>query len=159
MLTNKILMGIDPGIDRVGWAVGNKNGNQIVATDYGCIQTDRNQSDFQRYEQIEKEITEIVAKHTPQICGIEKLYFSKNVTNAMKVSQARGIIISALLKANVEILELSPQAVKLAATGYGKADKAAMTKMVKLQFKLEDSKILDDTIDALAILLAIPNYQ
>jgi crossover junction endodeoxyribonuclease RuvC len=147
-------LAIDPGYDRVGWAIGRSSTiRDLVVIDFGCIQTDLSQSLYQRYHQISTQIRQLIDQHTPQHLAIEQLFFSKNTTTALKVSEARGLIIANCLQANMEIFDYNPNQIKQAVTGNGQANKTAMAKMIRLQLKLSPVKIIDDTIDALAVLL------
>ena len=155
-MTSKIqplVLAIDPGFDRVGWAVGSKQASQTSVKAYGLIQTAKENSIFARYLQIHYQLKAVIDQYQPQICTIEKLFFAKNKTTALQVAEARGIIILTALQAGLKITEHGPQQIKLAATGYGNADKTAVAKMVRLQLKLPQEKINDDVIDALALLL------
>jgi crossover junction endodeoxyribonuclease RuvC len=149
----KVCLGIDPGYDRVGWAVGEIKGSQLQPIAYGLIQTDKHQTHFVRYQQVEAELSAILNQYQPVEAAIETLFFSNNQTTAMKVSEIRGIIISTLLRSKVECFEYNPSQIKLTVTGFGKADKKAVEKMIRLQLKLPAEKVIDDTLDALAILL------
>lgn len=153
---SQTILAIDPGFDRVGWAVGNVERGKLNILQYGCIQTLKTENRFQRYSQIQVELSAIIDQHVPNQAAIETLFFSKNQTTAMHVSEARGVIISTLLHKQIEIFEYNPNEIKLAVTGYGKADKSAVEKMVRLQLGAQltqKEKIIDDTMDALGILL------
>lgn len=148
-----VILGIDPGYDRIGWAIGETNKAKPKIISFGCIETQRNSTLSQRYQQIEAELTEIIKKHQPDALAIEQLFFARNTTTALKVAEARGVILSCCARHQLEIFEYHPNKIKLTTTGHGKADKKAMEKMVRLQLDLPDEKIIDDTIDALAIIL------
>lgn len=152
-LPQTVIMGIDPGYDRLGWAVGKMVGSHLEIIDYGFIMTEKWQTIFQRYNHLRIALEKLIGDFHPTEAAIESLFFSKNQKTAMKVSEARGIILSSLLRFECEIFEYTPQEVKQGVTGFGKAEKNAVDKMVRLQLKLGDEKILDDTMDALAILL------
>lgn len=156
-----IVIAIDPGYDRIGWAVGEKpslTSQKLDLTDFGCIVTQRGTDLFARYQEIARELESILQKYQPKAAVIETLFFSKNQKTALKVSEARGVIISTLLRHTLEIHELNPNQMKLAVTGNGNADKMAVEKMVKLlipktKFQDNSAKILDDAIDAIALLI------
>jgi crossover junction endodeoxyribonuclease RuvC len=152
------IMGIDPGYDRVGWAVGQAHGSQIKVLGYGCVETDKTKSLIERYHQIDTQLVEILTTHRPTEAAVESLFFFKNQTTAMHVSEARGVIISCLFRQNVTFAEYTPLQIKQAVTGFGRADKKAVEKMVRLQLGLNEvssksEQLLDDTLDALAILI------
>lgn len=146
-----ICIGIDPGFDRVGWAVGSV-GSSVEVLAYGCIQTSKKLSQTQRYQSIMTQLSTVLSEHKPTEAALETLYFARNVSTALPVSEARGIILSQLIP-TCSIAEYAPGTIKLAVTGHGKATKAAVEKMVRLQLKLHSKPELDDTMDALAVLL------
>lgn len=147
-------MGIDPGYDRVGWGIGAVNARyEVELLAFGLIQTSKADLIFKRYQQIQIELAEVLSTYNPTSVGLETLFFSKNTKTALRVSEARGIIIGKLIEYNCAVSEYSPIQVKQAVTGYGQADKLAVEKMVRLQMKLTEKNILDDTMDALALLL------
>lgn len=148
-----IILGIDPGYDRLGWAIGRglNQTPQILA--YGCLQTKSGDSLSQRYLSLDKQLTQILEKWQPTQLAIETLFFSKNKTTALKVSESRGVVLSCCARHGLKIFEYHPNQIKLAAAGHGHADKRAVEKMVRLQLKLKNEKIIDDAIDALAIVL------
>lgn len=150
----QVILGLDPGYDRLGWAVGTLKGQQWQHLEYGLIQTDATRSIHERYQQLATQLTGIIAAYSPQVAAIESLFFAKNRKTALQVSEARGIIVHTCLTHQLEIIELTPQQIKLAVTGYGRADKKSVEKMVRLQLKLGARKVKDDTIDALAVMLA-----
>ena len=153
MSANQTILGIDPGYDRLGWAVGTVQGNNWRDIHHGVIQTDSKQTITKRYQTISEELTQLIKKHRPTVAVIESLFFFKNQTTVMKVSEARGVIISACLANKLTIEEFTPLQIKQAVTGYGRADKKAVEKMMRIQLNLKNEKIIDDAIDALAIML------
>lgn len=146
------ILGIDPGYDRVGWGIITVSERREVSVlSYGCIQTDKKGSLLQRYSQVISEMSTMLAQHKPDEVSLESIFFSKNQKTAMHVSEARGVIISTLIPFSIPITEYTPNQVKLTVTGSGAADKKAVEKMVRMQLKIADTKIIDDTIDAIAI--------
>lgn len=150
--SSPIFLGIDPGYDRLGWAVATRSEIGWEEVQLGCIQTDRQLPLIKRYQQLETQLQQVIDCHRPQEAAIETLYFANNTTTALKIAEVRGLIIACLLRNQVNIQQYNPVKIKQAVTGNGKADKRAMTKMIKLEFKLKDGAILDDAIDALAVL-------
>jgi crossover junction endodeoxyribonuclease RuvC len=148
-----IIMGIDPGYDRVGWAVGQLKAGNIELIEYGSILTDKKDLLVARYQQIDIQLSEVVERCQPQEAGVESLFFSNNQKTAMHVSEARGVILSCLFRQKVVISEYTPLQVKQAVTGNGKAEKSALDKMLRLQFHLGSEKILDDVMDAIGIMV------
>ena len=143
----RTVLAIDPGFDRVGVAVLEKD--NLLFSDF--IETNRKSPHQERLLTIGKAVEKIIRKWKPEALAIEKLFFNQNVTNALKVSEARGIIIYEAAKAGLEIFEYSPQAIKIAVTGYGKADKTQIASMVRKLITLPSKKMLDDEIDAIAL--------
>jgi len=148
-MLSKIILGVDPGFDRIGVAILEKE--KVLFSD--CIQTNRKLPHSERLLEIGKVIKKVIKKWNPTTLAIESLFFNQNITNALKVSEARGIIIYEAMEAGLEICEYSPQAVKIAVTGYGKTDKTQMATMVKKLVNLPNklSRRLDDEIDAIAL--------
>lgn len=154
MKENKpVILGIDPGYDRIGWAIGLGLGSHPEIINYGCIQTKKNDSLVKRYQTLDDELSKIISLEQPHELAIETLYFSKNKKTALQVSEARGVILSCCFRHQLNIHEYHPNQIKLAVTGNGQANKVAMEKMVRLQLKIPKEKIIDDAIDAIAIVL------
>jgi crossover junction endodeoxyribonuclease RuvC len=147
------ILGIDPGYDRVGWAIGQVNKGQLNLLQFGSILTKKSEELVERYRQIDEELQKILNEFHPQEAAVETLFFSKNQKTAMHVSEARGVIISSLLRGNVQFFEYNPLQMKQAITGYGKAEKSAVDKMLRLQFHLGSEKILDDVMDAIGMMV------
>lgn len=157
------ILGIDPGYDRVGWGIVQSDGPTFTVVAYGCIQTAKSDPLIERYRQIDRELEHIVVTYQPTDAAIESIFFAKNQTTAMHVAEARGVIISCLFRHQLGYGEYTPLQIKQAVTGFGKADKAAVEKMIRLQLKLnqaggagaskDQAKVLDDALDALAVSL------
>jgi crossover junction endodeoxyribonuclease RuvC len=147
-MPNRVLA-IDPGFDRIGAAVLEKD----VVLFSQCIETDRKLPHSERLLEIGEAVRKIIKKWVPQSLAIEELFFNQNITNALKVSEARGVILYEGARAGLEIYEYSPQAIKIAVTGYGKADKKQVENMVGKLVKLPKTarKKLDDELDAIAL--------
>lgn len=154
MTDTTTIVSFDPGYDRLGWAIGSVKNRQYQLLHCGLIQTNSKDNIIDRYSEIIKDIADILIEYKPDEAVIETLFFSNNKTTAMKVSEVRGLIIGQLIQAKIPIIQYNPQVIKLTVAGYGKADKKAMQKMVMIQTKLVnqgEQKILDDTIDAIAV--------
>ena len=147
------ILGIDPGYDRVGWCVLEQSSSAQTLVAHGCIETDKTQSIFPRFTSIFTTLVNIVKEHTPSECAIESLFFEKNVTTAMRVSEAKGLIIACMLQNHIQVAEYSPLQIKSAITGNGRATKDEVQRMVKLLTKLERMPKLDDEVDAIATAL------
>ncbi len=151
-----IVLGLDPGIARLGWGVIEKRPASSVQRlglkiNYGTITTEKNTPTTERMKIIRKEIQGLLKKYKPSIVAVEKLFFSKNVKTAMQVGEIRGIILLTLAEAGVHIMECTPQQVKQAVTGYGNADKRQVQRMVQIILKLPILPKPDDAADALAL--------
>jgi crossover junction endodeoxyribonuclease RuvC len=153
----KVILGIDPGLADTGYGVILKENNDLKLLDYGSIKTKKGLGIARRLVIIEKEIKALIKKHKPDIAGIEELFFCRNVTTAMAVGQARGVVMLNLEKSNLPIIELTPLQVKQGITGYGKADKKQIQFMVKAVLKLDSIPKPDDAADALAIAICASN--
>ncbi|MBI4919799.1 crossover junction endodeoxyribonuclease RuvC [Candidatus Azambacteria bacterium] len=148
-----IILGIDPGTTRIGYAVIKKeSGDNIDLLTFGCLET-KNKEQKNRLTEISDFISGLISKYRPKTLAIEKLFFTKNVKTALSVAEARGVIISSANSLNLDIREFTPLEVKLAIAGYGKAEKNQVRKMVCRILKIEKMPLLDDTSDALAIAL------
>ena len=146
-----IVLGIDPGYGLVGYGVLDKTGNKLTVIDYGAISTPKDMPMSRRLEIIYNSMIMLIDKYHPEEVGIEKLYWGRNITTAIPVAQARGVIILALQQKNVKIYEYSPSQVKSALTGTGQAEKAQVQYMVKTLLNLQKIPRPDDAADALAM--------
>ena len=145
------VLGIDPGYDRVGVAVLEYENGSEVLVHSSCVETDKNDDLTDRLFYIGNSIEEIIRTHKPDTLAIETLFFNTNQKTAIGVAQARGIIMFAAMKHGCTIHEFGPQEIKVAITGYGKSDKAAVTSMVKQLVRGAPESALDDEFDAIAI--------
>lgn len=143
------ILGIDPGYGRVGFGIINKTTKLNYQTS-GIISTSPQQNLYQRLNEIESDLEKIIDTYKPDHAVVEKLYFSKNTTTAMQVSEARGVICNLLNKKGVSIQEVTPSQIKSTLTGNGKATKSQVQKMVQIHLKIENIQAIDDAIDALA---------
>ena len=147
-----ITLGIDPGFARCGYAFIESKNSVYKIVDCGLIETFQNEEYNQRLKKIFDELNSLIIKYKPENAAIEELFFSKNTKTALKVAEARGIIILALTINNIDFREYKPKEVKSQITGNGNANKDAVIKMINL---FTGSKIIqDDTADAVAIALA-----
>lgn len=147
------ILGIDPGIGRMGWGVIEAQGAKLKVQNFGCIETSQKLSEAERIRQIYEELTTIFEEEKPDAVAVEELFFSRNVTTAFSVGQARGIALLVAAQHYISIAPYNPGEVKVAITGYGKAEKRQIGQMVKAILHLEKLPKLDDTTDALAIAL------
>ncbi len=147
------IIGIDPGTGILGFGVIDVSSGKVQLVDAGVIRTPVKEDDAVRLETIFQELTDIIVATKPQVMAVEKLFFIRNVTTAMTVSQARGVVLLAARLNGLEIFEYTPLQIKQAITGYGKADKKQMQEMVRVLLKLKEVPKPDDAADALAAAL------
>lgn len=152
-----LILGLDPGTATVGFGLLEKNNNKLTAFQYGCILTKPGEEAGKRLAHIEKELQKIIKKYRPQEAAIERLFFMKNLKTAMAVSEARGVMLLTLSRLKLPTFEYTPLQVKLNVTGYGKAPKIQVQKMVKTFLKLDALPQPDDAADALAIAICHAN--
>jgi crossover junction endodeoxyribonuclease RuvC len=154
------ILGIDPGIGRTGYAVLDIKNNQTKLLEAGCITTIPGEADPKRLAEIRKDLNSIIKKYKPSVCAVETLYFTTNAKTAMKVGQARGVILVTAAEHKLQIIEITPLQVKMATTGYGKADKRQVQTMIKKLLDLKKIPKPDDAADAAAIAWAgIPRIK
>lgn len=144
------IIGIDPGTGILGFGVIDVSRNDLSLVDAGVIKTPVHQADSDRLETIFNELSEIIAATKPTVMAVEKLFFAKNVTTAMSVSQARGVVLLLGKQHAMDLHEYTPMQIKQAMTGYGKATKAQIQEMVRTILKLKAIPKPDDAADALA---------
>ncbi len=145
------ILGIDPGMAIVGYGILETDGDDIRLLSSGSIRTDKGSRESARLLEIYNDMEVIVDKFKPDVAAIEKLFFFRNRTTVMPVAHARGVILTVLEKFGVPMFEYTPMEVKQVLTGYGRADKKEVERMVKLSLETENLPKLDDTIDAIAI--------
>ncbi|MEG1010030.1 MAG: crossover junction endodeoxyribonuclease RuvC [Clostridia bacterium] len=144
------ILGIDPGFARVGYGIIDYTNNIYKVIEYGSITTEMDIDFCYRLNKIEKDLKLICSKYTIDSASIEELFFNTNTKTAIKVAEARGVIINTLVNLNISVFEYTPLEIKQALTGYGRASKEQMKDMVKTYLKLKSMPKLDDTTDALA---------
>lgn len=145
------VLGIDPGIARTGWAILEETNGKIKAIAYDCFETKASEETTKRLEKIHKEIRRVIKKYSPETAAIEELFFNTNAKTAFIVGQARGVILLACAQENIKSICFTPLQIKIAVSGYGRAEKKQVAKMVKAILKLDKAPKLDDTSDALAV--------
>ncbi|MFM9873337.1 MAG: crossover junction endodeoxyribonuclease RuvC [Fimbriimonadaceae bacterium] len=156
-----IILGIDPGIGRVGYGIIRKHGSQFTPIAYGLIETPQIAVP-DRLKLIHTQVTELIQTHSPDCLATERLLFTKNQTTAMDVAKALGCILLAAAEGNLPHTEYSPPEVKQSVTGTGNADKKQVQFMVTRLLGLQSTPKPDDIADALAIAIThamrvIPN--
>ncbi|MBI2613924.1 MAG: crossover junction endodeoxyribonuclease RuvC [Candidatus Levybacteria bacterium] len=147
------ILGIDPGIARCGWGIVEVQNAKCKVQNYGCAETKVNIPVEKRLLTVYKAITELIKKHKPDVLAIEELFFNTNAKTALIVGQARGVVLLAAANFGLKTAIYTPLQVKMAITGYGRAEKAQIGQMVKVLLKLPEIPKPDDVADALAVAL------
>lgn len=156
----KIVLGIDPGFDRLGIAVVKNIGNKTELIFSDCITTDKKSTLQKRLLEIYKKVSEIIETYQPERIGMESLFFTKNQKTGIDVAKALGVIYLLAAKKNLNILELTPMQVKTGITGSGRADKKQVEFMVRKIVKItENKKTVDDEFDAIAIAIVASSFN
>lgn len=145
------ILGIDPGLAIVGWAVIDSNRGRLTPVAYGAITTPAHTDIEARLLMIKSDLEEIIKRYTPDEMAIEELFFNTNITTGIAVAEARGVILCTAYANGVKISEYTPLQVKQAVVGYGKAEKQQVIAMVTSILKLKSPPKPDDTADAVAI--------
>ena len=148
-----IVIGIDPGIARMGYGVIEVGNRNPVPLCYGCIESGKDQPAGMRLLHLYTELSALIARYPPAHIAVEKLFFSKNITSAMGVSEARGVILLLAEQQKIPVTEYTPNQIKQAITGSGRADKRQMQEMIKRLLHLDEIPKPDDAADGLSIAL------
>jgi len=156
-ISGKIIMGIDPGLASTGYGLIMVSGSRMRCIDYGVIHTESAQVQGNRLLIIFDRLTELIRTYTPAAAGIETLYFAKNVTSALSVSEARGVTLLALAQAGIPVFQYAPNAIKKAVTGIAQAEKAQVQLTVQLLLGLKTVPKPDHAADALAAAITYVN--
>lgn len=144
------ILGLDPGTATTGYGIIKKENNALFCVKFGCIKTQAGINAAERLKLLGVELTGIIRANKPDIAAIERIFFTTNAKTAIYVAQARGVALETLANSNVTIFEYTPLQVKQAVTGYGKAEKIQVQKMVKLLLHLNEIPKPNDAADALA---------
>ena len=147
------ILGIDPGLAIVGYSIIDIVKDENILVSSGSIQTDKNKTDAQRLLEIETDMQTIIDKYKPNVASVEKLFYFKNQKTIIPVAEARGVILATLEKNSIKIAEYTPIEVKQMITGYGRASKDEVAKIVEMSIKYNKLPKLDDTLDSIAIAL------
>ncbi len=149
-----IVIGIDPGVARTGYGVlRRRRDSRPIPLTFGCIETGNDCRLSRRLLEIYERVSLLFDEYPPDCIVLEQLFFSKNITSAMHVSEARGVILLAAEEREIPIAEYTPNQVKLAVTGSGRADKHQVQEMVRRLLSLQEIPRPDDAADGLAIAL------
>ena len=147
-----LTLGIDPGTARLGFGLVD-DADGLHAVEFGVVETSSDEPMPMRLVELYDAIEALIAKRRPDALAVEQLFFARNVTNALAVGQARGVVLLAAARAGLSVAEYTPSEVKQAVAGYGKADKAQMGEMVRIILGLDRVPRPDDAADALAVAL------
>ncbi len=146
-----IILGIDPGFGRMGCAVLKKGGGKEELIYSDCLISDKKLFHEKRLSSLGEKLEKIIKKHKPDIIAIEKLFFFKNQKTIIGVAEARGVVLCLAGLKNIRVEEFTPLEIKIALTGYGRAEKIQVQKMVEKILKIKKMPKSDDEIDAIAI--------
>ncbi|MEA1883893.1 MAG: crossover junction endodeoxyribonuclease RuvC [Thermotogota bacterium] len=153
------ILGIDPGYGRVGFGIIQLTGNKFSHTAHGVIETTKKKKLPYRLNEIYNSINEIIQRYAPEEIAIEQLFFFKNVTTALAVSEARGVIQLASFQRGLKIFEYTPFEIKQAVTGNGRAEKGQIQRVLKMFLGLQTTPKPDDAADALAAAICHANSR
>ena len=154
-----IVLGIDPGTAALGYGIVDRTVSGLRAIDYGCLTTSADLPMPERLRRIHALVAELIETHHPAIVAVERVFFSKNAQTAFAVGQARGVVLLAAAQAGVPVREATPNEVKVGVTGYGRAEKGQVARMVTVILQLAEVPTPDDAADALAIAISCANAE
>jgi crossover junction endodeoxyribonuclease RuvC len=146
-----VIIGIDPGTARLGYGIIEYDGNKNRLITFGCLETAKNLNQAARLKTLYQKLTNFIKKYRPDCLAIEELFFFKNSKTVISVAQARGVALLAAANLELPIREFTPLEIKQAITGYGRAEKQQIQKMVKALLCLKEIPEPDDAADALAV--------
>lgn len=148
------VLGIDPGLTRCGYGLLEWSGpNRVRAVSAGVIRTEPTDELPDRLATMHAEVTSLIEEFAPSVLAIERVLFQVNVSTAMAVGHASGVVMAAGATAGCDVKQYSPNEIKLAVTGYGAADKQQVERMVRAQLKIEQELKPVDAADAIAVAL------
>jgi crossover junction endodeoxyribonuclease RuvC len=153
------ILGLDPGTATTGYGIIEVVEGELTAVTYGTITTSPDTPMPQRLQWLQQELQQLLDEYEPDTAAVEEVFFGRNVTTAITVGQARGVLLLTLANAGLPISEYSPPKIKDAVTGYGKADKNQVQLMVQNLLNLEEKPHPDDAADGLAVAITHYHYQ
>ena len=153
-----IIIGIDQGTTQIGFGVIRNESNYFESLDYGIIRNIGKDKLFD-YKNTAKELSRLIKKYNPDVASVERLFFFKNQKTVMAVSEMRGVIMLTLANHNLPVFEFTPLQVKQSLSGYGRADKNQIQRMVRLILGIKEEIKPDDAADALAIAICGVNNK
>lgn len=152
-----MILGLDPGTAFTGFGVIHVAGNRLRAVEFGVVETTADSAPGERLERIFGDVGELLRRHRPAAAAVESLFFNANVRTALAVGQARGVTLLACSQAGCEVFEYTPQQVKQAVVGYGKASKEQVMEMVRVLLSLAEAPRPDHAADALGVAICHAN--
>ena len=153
-----IILGIDPGTAITGYGLIEAQGSRCRLLDYGCVRTSPSQPTPQRLEKLYLGMRQLLEEGKPQQVAVEKLFFNRNITTAIPVGQARGVLLLACAQQGLDVAEYTPLQIKQSIVGYGRAEKQQIQFMVARLLHMKAPPKSDDAADALAIALSHAQY-
>ncbi|OGI67336.1 crossover junction endodeoxyribonuclease RuvC [Candidatus Nomurabacteria bacterium RIFCSPLOWO2_01_FULL_41_12] len=148
------ILGIDPGFERLGIAILEKSKSKKECVIFSeCFKTSAKLEFSERLNLIGIEVRRIIKKYKPEILAIETLFLNTNQKTVMRVAEARGVVMYEAAQVGLKIFEATPLQIKIATTGYGRADKTQVMKMIQILVEIEEKKTSDDELDAIATAL------
>lgn len=160
------VVGIDPGLERVGYGVlvrgdpgDTTSPPSLTAVTYGCIETASGQRRPERIREIYDAVSSVLDEHRPDWIAIEQVFFTRNITSALAVSEVRGVILLAAGQRGIPVAEYTPNQIKQAVTGSGRAGKRQVQEMMRRLLRLDEIPRPDDAADGLAVALCHMNMQ
>lgn len=159
MATERIILGIDPGLANTGWGVISQQGARLACLAYGCVSTSSQLELSVRLAKIHEQIGAVIQRYEPTCVGIETVWFGQNITAAFATGQARGAALVACAQAGLSVGEFTPKQIKLAVVGAGGAEKEQVQYMVKQLLSLNSVPKPDHAADALAAAICYTTHQ
>ncbi|HEX8940683.1 MAG TPA: crossover junction endodeoxyribonuclease RuvC [Candidatus Limnocylindrales bacterium] len=154
-----IILGIDPGTAALGFGIVERTGARLRVVDYGCLETSPDLPLPDRLAAVHGCLTELIELHSPDLLGVERLFFTRNAQTAFAVGQARGVVLLAAAQHGVPVREATPNEVKVAVAGHGGAAKDQVQRMVQAVLGMQELPTPDDAADALAVAICVANRE
>lgn len=152
-MSGRVILGLDPGSGRTGWGAVRQVGDEVEFVECGCLSTDPKGTREERLLDLHNQLSALFQRIQPEVAAVEELFFSRNVTTALSVGEARGVILLAAAQARVTVTSYNPMTVKEAVAGAGRAGKPEMTQAVMFTLNLTKKPRPDDAADGLALAL------
>lgn len=157
--TERIVLGIDPGLANTGWGIVSQQGSRLVCLAYGCVSTDAATPLAQRLRIIHEQVGAVIERYRPACVGIETVWFGQNITAAFATGQARGAALVACAEGNLDVGEFTPRQIKMAVVGTGSAEKDQVQYMVRKLLALDHDPKPDHASDALAAAICYTTHD